>query len=427
MSTEDAMKPEEEQEKVVSYEENQEEAGVLEKQEDIFLLEDLTILSPESRSSPNVTPTRVVHLPPLPVDEPVQSIRLALQELVGYAHFTSFRLEAVEVVETLAQKMEVSDGSAIPIVSPYTTRDNVYVSVSSDRLKKKIDKEKVTILDDYGDLTQIEDMLSKNGPKTKKNVALRIVLEEYNPMRIREHVLRLRQLFSGEQHVMPIARDLITDEEDTEKENGKSIGKEKNAQIADNSTSRKNGKSKKPSKPSTKQSDSEKDDHEAATKTYTAESLPKIDPIVFQKPSISNFTKFLSSITGDNFVKEKNLNSEDNVVEGTETISKKLNDFDKACRLNYTIQFSGYHPPRSERRLLGDLAYLEVFPNNPKASKDDEKIYVTATSSGFFVNNSTRNNFDPRPSDDTSFSHTLLDCLILHSKHIEDAWVRFSV
>ena len=97
-----------------------------------------------------------------------------------------------------------------------------------------------------------------------------------------------------------------------------------------------------------------------------------------------------------------------------------LHSLNNQTIVDATIRLSGYHPPPPHRRVLGDLAYMEVLlPNNSPA------IHVTAFSLGFYVNKSTNNNeggFDPTPADEPCYSHSLLDCLLRKSKWLREAW-----
>ena len=67
---------------------------------------------------------------------------------------------------------------------------------------------------------------------------------------------------------------------------------------------------------------------------------------------------------------------------------------------------SGWSPPSPARRMQGDLIYVEV------TTASEGILQITATAQGFFVNMSSRNHFDPRPSSkNPSFDHSLLGCL----------------
>jgi hypothetical protein len=53
--------------------------------------------------------------------------------------------------------------------------------------------------------------------------------------------------------------------------------------------------------------------------------------------------------------------------------------------------FSGFNPPPAFRRLQEDFFYLQF------KSQEGAEFQITASCFGFFVNLSTRKNFDPRP------------------------------
>lgn len=116
---------------------------------------------------------------------------------------------------------------------------------------------------------------------------------------------------------------------------------------------------------------------------------------------------------------------------------------DSECKVNWHIRYSGFHPPPSHRKMLGDLAYLEVLPSKMMAgSRDNEAlilneataaashismISITATSFGFYVNRSAiiggQRIFNPSPSDTPCYSHSLLDCILQRSEPFRKAWV----
>lgn len=107
----------------------------------------------------------------------------------------------------------------------------------------------------------------------------------------------------------------------------------------------------------------------------------------------------------------------DSLVEAQNT-QLRWSQLDDLCHVECTIAFGGFNPPPSHRRLLGDLAYLEVqLPGN------EEKVHITATPTGFYVNRSKGGKFDPSPSAEPCFSHELLDCLLQKSNSLRHAWV----
>ena len=70
-----------------------------------------------------------------------------------------------------------------------------------------------------------------------------------------------------------------------------------------------------------------------------------------------------------------------------------------------SICFSGWNPPPSQRRLKGDLCYLQV------TNLEDSTFHVTATETGFFINSTSHTVFDPTPARTPHTSHSLLELL----------------
>ncbi|KAF9675620.1 hypothetical protein SADUNF_Sadunf09G0051100 [Salix dunnii] len=69
------------------------------------------------------------------------------------------------------------------------------------------------------------------------------------------------------------------------------------------------------------------------------------------------------------------------------------------------IIFSSFNPPPGHRRLVGDLIYLDVV------TLEGNKCCITGTTKMFYVNSSTGNVLDPRPSKATSEATTLVGLL----------------
>lgn len=70
-----------------------------------------------------------------------------------------------------------------------------------------------------------------------------------------------------------------------------------------------------------------------------------------------------------------------------------------------SIVFSSFNPPPSHRRLVGDLIYLDVV------TLEGYKYCITGTTKMFYVNSSTGNVLDPRPSKANSEATTLIGLL----------------
>jgi protein TIF31 len=366
--------------------------------------------------------SHAVPLPPLRAEEPVQSLRAALVDVVGYAHLTSFRFEIIEKPATST--------SSLPVISPYTGKDAVVsVPLSGKSLEPSI-SETVSyvsngILEEYGNLTP----LVLQGWTQDKQAALQIVLERYDVAGIRDHVQRFRTLVSGN---APTVSSL----EQEEDESSKGVSDKDSPQSA--SVPRNGVEHGTPQKP--------------------ISSLPayrQIERAVDGAPNLKNFFYYVSGedpslydgaipvTTKDGTKSQKKkhkskskskaeaLSADEDEVEQEddltpeEAILKLLprwNELDYQTKVPISVQYGGFHPPPTGRRLLGDLAYLEVRMN------DDAVIHITATPTGFYVNNCSitqkLHHFDPSPAADSCFSHTLLDCLLLVSDSFCEAWTR---
>ena len=101
-------------------------------------------------------------------------------------------------------------------------------------------------------------------------------------------------------------------------------------------------------------------------------------------------------------------------------LGKHLVQLGKKCRVHCTAAFGGFNPPPADRRMLGDLAYVEV--NLPGG---EGVVHITAIPTGFYVNRSSGDDikFDPAPAAQPCFSHELLDCLLMKSPSLRHAWV----
>jgi protein TIF31 len=70
------------------------------------------------------------------------------------------------------------------------------------------------------------------------------------------------------------------------------------------------------------------------------------------------------------------------------------------------IHTSGFNPPPYNRKLAGDLFYLQI------RTLEETDIHVTASSEGFFVNQSNQGNFNPNSNLKYPLSLSLLDLLM---------------
>ena len=66
---------------------------------------------------------------------------------------------------------------------------------------------------------------------------------------------------------------------------------------------------------------------------------------------------------------------------------------------------SGWNPPPGHRKLHGDLIYLYAV------TLEDKRLHITACTRGFYINQSTDEEFNPKPASPNHLSHSLIELL----------------
>ncbi|XP_010695371.2 clustered mitochondria protein [Beta vulgaris subsp. vulgaris] len=89
----------------------------------------------------------------------------------------------------------------------------------------------------------------------------------------------------------------------------------------------------------------------------------------------------------------------------TGSLNKLSSSSSKEIKCVESIVFSSFNPPPSHRRLVGDLLYLDV------TTLEGGKFCITGTTRMFYVNSSTGNSLDPRPSKGAVEATTLIGLL----------------
>uniref|UniRef100_A0A8D2LT72 Clustered mitochondria homolog n=1 Tax=Varanus komodoensis TaxID=61221 RepID=A0A8D2LT72_VARKO len=69
------------------------------------------------------------------------------------------------------------------------------------------------------------------------------------------------------------------------------------------------------------------------------------------------------------------------------------------------LTMSGWNPPPGNRKMHGDLMYLYVI------TMEDRHVSITASTRGFYLNQSTAYNFNPKPASPSFLSHSLVELL----------------
>ncbi|XP_057521478.1 clustered mitochondria protein isoform X2 [Amaranthus tricolor] len=93
------------------------------------------------------------------------------------------------------------------------------------------------------------------------------------------------------------------------------------------------------------------------------------------------------------------------VMEDVTGSMNKLFSSSKEIKCVESIVFSSFNPPPSYRRLVGDLIYLDV------KTLEGGHFCITGTTRMFYVNSSTGNNLDPRPTKSSVEATTLIGLL----------------
>ena len=384
-------------------------------------LKDLVVLPPRQKEKTSLDGKEAcLALPPLRPEEPVQSIRLALSEVVGYAHMTNYRLELEEGYEKQGEEV------APPVISPYTGPNAVVSAsvhlrslnqapsvVTTTNTESEEAAATAAVLDDFADLQSTVGI--------QDGSAIRVVLEAYDAASIRDHIVRVRQLFAGS---VPSVTSLV--------------GENKTEATEDSNKA-------------------------AAVKTLRdplklplpVDGTPRVDTKNLQDyfylacgedPNLYHSKSAGGSPTNQSSKskKKKKKAATDNKEESVEAVvamteeeltkqqAIRLNELEELIKIPCTIKYSGFHPPPAHRKLVGDIAYLEVtFPSGESNGEAKEDLlFITATTTGFYVNRCKLNGptslrapvFDPSPASESFFAHALLDCLLKASPYLKSAW-----
>jgi hypothetical protein len=378
------------------------------------VLKDLCILPPLQKEGTLTWDEMedAILLPHIRAEEPVASLRAALGEVRGYAHYGNFRFV---LEEGTGAKPKGGSGDA-PLISRYTGPDAV---VSVPVLVRSLDIEPMVqangnlvpddspvVLDEYADLTPLLEQGLKDGS------CFRIVLERYDAAAVRDQVTRVRSLLDGN---APVVTTLSEGEPVVASKDGTEAMAEDSAEKAEKEAKKEEQKIPEMSanRPIAMDGCNTKDFYYLSC--GEEESLYKNESTDAEAPSPASKKKKSKS--------KKNGGRQSPLGGSKQATESRLNELDAICRVKCTIRYSGFHPPPQSRRLMGDLCYLEVtppgFPGEPIFS-------ITAVPTGFYVNRSTFENgsckFDPAPASDPCFSHELLDCMLRASESFRKAW-----
>eukprot|EP00557_Chaetoceros_sp_GSL56_P006762 CAMPEP_0176493360 /NCGR_PEP_ID=MMETSP0200_2-20121128/9508_1 /TAXON_ID=947934 /ORGANISM="Chaetoceros sp., Strain GSL56" /LENGTH=1500 /DNA_ID=CAMNT_0017891019 /DNA_START=61 /DNA_END=4563 /DNA_ORIENTATION=- len=452
------------------------------KQEPQFL-RNLCILPPRQKNSP-VTKQRLakdaILLPPISPSEPISAIRGAIAEIRGLAHITNYRLVLEDLDEDFlnlilsehkkksnkgdrgtetadAAAADVSSSSLVvnenrngtqhkknkqnnkkkknmksvvpimsDVVSPYTC-DQSSVEIPSVVMSEECED---IVLNEYELLSTLVD-----SGDLHSNMGFRMVLERYNEGTLRDHVQRTKVILDGN---IPYVLGLVganETEQDAVKETP-SKEPEEQAQVTVEGT-----KEESEEKVAEEERQAEIDPNELKIPLF-----PMSEPVHVDGKNLQDFfylacgeEERLALVTGKEYAVQSleavekdekqnksnnnnNNNDKKSKAATSHELAKHLVNLGKKCRVDCTISFGGFNPPPAHRKMLGDLAYLEVM-----LPGGEGVVYITAMPTGFYINQSIYSQdgkmvFDPSPASEPCFSHELLDCLLLKSPSLRSTW-----
>ena len=297
-------------------------------------------------------------------------------------------LENINVQNTVQDLMSILQ--EYPLLSQYTAYHLDAVTLEKAKNKKKKNKTRKVIESRTLDLfSQVSEL--------PNNQRLRIVIDNYNPTTGRLNVRRLRNVLKTE---VPV--DVESGGVDT-------------ALIL----------------PPPQQSTSGNEEVK-----HTEQKSPEELRLEAQKKVLDLYKKIDDSklpVTGDLslFYHQRKMDYQENTNVGKTTPkndekngknkneAKEVSDGMKTVECIRSISFSDFNPPPPNRRMMGDYFYLQVETLEAKI------FHITCTASGFFVNSTKYNTFDPSPlkvgKNSTYQNHALADLL----KEISPSFKRY--
>ncbi|XP_078600171.1 clustered mitochondria protein homolog isoform X2 [Branchiostoma floridae x Branchiostoma japonicum] len=151
---------------------------------------------------------------------------------------------------------------------------------------------------------------------------------------------------------------------------------------------------------------------------HVRDLLKSLDPADAYNGMDCSSLSFLNVITeGDIDMKKRKRNDSDSVdctppdyvMPGAKDrpilpLQPMSKDF-KSPQCLKVLTASGWNPPPGNRKMHGDLMYLSVV------TAEDKHFHLTASTRGFFVNQSTQETFNPKPASPKCSAHSLIELL----------------
>lgn len=318
-------------------------------------------------------------------------------------------VEQYDNIQTLKHALNI-----IPDLSHYTCYHFEVKVPGSD---------KFVVTDDYTELTELHIV---------NNTRFKMILDNYNLSEVKQHIANLRQklreplttamvdctsLETPEvvQHfannLRKYAEAVAKEEEERlkqSKEKEPEVKPEEKSPVAPQAANdapavNVNVPKEAPEFPVPKQEEEVKDDSNPAAKSIKEkkdEKINKEELIASFKQQDEKMPALLAKIPLTNVPVVPDLTKVYSSSFNTE-VYKSLDN--PVCLKS--ISHSGWNPPPPERRMLGDLLYLDI------ETLEGETFYVTSNVTGFYVNKSRKDCFDPTPSARPCHSPHLLGLL----------------
>jgi len=234
-------------------------------------------------------------------------------------------------------------------------------------------------LNDFSELSEITDL--------KADSVIEMQEAFYDERSIRFHVRHLRDLLNSTQittNISPSAFGEITKDGDSYIENERPQPEEQTG----NSTTANGGEQE--TTPKTNASPSNSSNHKNQTTSKSQDS--DNDDFSFDEP--------------------RTLLQKLSLKEYLYTSNKEGTTQNNSIQCIKSITYSGWNAPPGNRKLLGDLIYLEVAT----IEQPTKTFHITGWTNGFYINQTTNysNKFDPRPSmnnQNNFYSHSLVGLL----------------
>ena len=249
--------------------------------------------------------------------------------------------------------------------------------------KLMTDGEDGELLNDY---LEIGNYLLET-PDAAPVIELKVVLLDYTVKKIRDHVRRTRDFITSSSNIRQSIHDVVVDSNA-----GEAGEEEKKGDSVPESNSVDSKKDAKKAKEEKEKKEKELENGKDLTNgLLTSVKTPVVMSRFFDELLMRHASK-----------ESKSSPSTNNSIDDSNAEKRAPKMFEAVK----SIMESGWSPPSAARRMHGDMLYLEVV------TATEGVLHITCTSKGFFVNRSSRNFFDPRPSaSNPGFSHSLFDTL----------------